>query len=198
MNNLNKIPRALAKFIFIPLNIRLAILAFRIRRFSFGFENANKMLEKLSKPYIIPILKKNGAIIGKGCDIERGISFHNCVTDDYSHLTIGNYCHIGKKCFIDLWGRVNIEDNVIISMKTTIITHQDMGLSNLRSIYPGIIADVNIKNNCYIGVNSTLLKGITINSNSIVAACSLVTKDVSSLTIVGGIPAKELKRIDGV
>jgi len=198
MKYLRNIPRWLAKYISIPINVRIAMFAFWMRAFFLGFDNANNMLQRLSKPCIIPILKRYGASIGEDCDIATGLIFHNCVTNDYSHLSVGNNCHIGKQCFFDLWGKVNIEDNVVISMKTTIITHQDMGLSNLKILYPGTIADVNIKNNCYIGVNSTLLKGITINSSSIIAACSLVIDNVPAFTIVGGIPAKELKKINGI
>ena len=190
------ISKGLAKYVCVPINVRLALFAFSIRHFSLGFVNANKFIERLSKPCIIPILRKYGATIGENCDIETGLIFHNC--SDYLNLLVGNNCHIGKNCLFDLRSMVIIENNVTISMKTTIITHQDLGNSDLISLYPESHKDVIIKENCYIGVNTTILKGVTINRSSIVAASSLVTKDVIAYTIVGGIPAKELKKINGI
>lgn len=83
-------------------------------------------------------------------------------------------------------------------MQTTIITHIDMSKSNLQAMYPSFSEDVIIKENCYIGVRVTILKGVTINSSSIIAACSLVNKDVASGVVYGGIPAKKINSLDGV
>ena len=49
--------------------------------------------------------------------------------------------------------------------------------------------------NVWIGMDATILKGVTIGENSIVAAGSLVTKDVEPNTIVGGNPAKTIKKL---
>ncbi|MBS1718394.1 MAG: acyltransferase [Armatimonadetes bacterium] len=52
---------------------------------------------------------------------------------------------------------------------------------------------INIHENCFIGYGSILMPGITIGPNSVVAAGSVVTKDVPPDTIVGGVPAKPIK-----
>jgi acetyltransferase-like isoleucine patch superfamily enzyme len=191
-----QISKGLTKYIFVPINVKLFLFSFSIRHFMFGFENSNKMLEQLSKPCLIPILKSYGATIGKDCDIETGLTFHNCY--DYSNLVIGDNCHIGKNCFFDLRGKIIIANNVVISMKTTIITHQDITKSKLSKLYPAIINNVLIDDNCYIGVNSTILKGVIIQENSIVGAGSVVINNILQNTIVGGIPAKEIKKIIGI
>ena len=49
--------------------------------------------------------------------------------------------------------------------------------------------------NVWIGSNSTILQGVTIGDNSIVAAGAVVTKDVPANTIVGGVPAQTIKQI---
>ena len=49
---------------------------------------------------------------------------------------------------------------------------------------------IKINDNCFIGSESTILAGVTIGPNSIVAAGSLVNRDVPANTIVGGVPAK--------
>ena len=192
----NKVQRGLSRYVFIPINVKLTIFIFDIRNFMFGFTNSNKMLERISKPSIIPILRRYGATIGEDCDIETGITFHNCI--DYSNLILGCNCHIGKNCFLDLKGKILIGNNVVISMKTTIITHMDLTQSRLSKLYPACIKDVIIYENCYIGASATILSGSIIHEFSIVAAGSLVTKDVLPYTLVGGVPAKIIKNINGI
>ncbi|MCZ2083871.1 MAG: sugar O-acetyltransferase, partial [Flavobacteriales bacterium] len=62
-----------------------------------------------------------------------------------------------------------------------------------HSLIPG---KIHIKKNAWIGANVTILQGVTIGENSVVAAGAVVSKDVPDNTIVGGIPAKILKKIN--
>jgi len=48
----------------------------------------------------------------------------------------------------------------------------------------------------WIGSNSTILQGVTVGDNAIIAAGSVVTKDVPANTIVGGVPAKPIRQIE--
>jgi chloramphenicol O-acetyltransferase type B len=50
-----------------------------------------------------------------------------------------------------------------------------------------------IKKGAFIGMNSTIMPGITIGEGSVVAAGSVVTKDVEPFTVVGGVPAKKIR-----
>lgn len=59
-----------------------------------------------------------------------------------------------------------------------------------------ISAPVVIGNNVWIGSNATILPGVTIGDNAVVAAGAVVTKDVPVNTVVAGVPAKIMKRID--
>ena len=61
----------------------------------------------------------------------------------------------------------------------------------MGTVYQPIV----IKRNAWIGAAATILPGITIGENAIVAAGSVVTKDVPSNTIVAGVPAKHVKNI---
>ena len=60
---------------------------------------------------------------------------------------------------------------------------------------PGFERDkpVKIKDNVWVGMNVTILKGVTIGRNSIIGACSVVTKDIPENTMAFGVPAKKIK-----
>ena len=55
---------------------------------------------------------------------------------------------------------------------------------------------ITIGNDVWIGGNSTILPGVTIGDGAVVAAGAVVTKDVEPNTIVGGVPAKVIKKIE--
>jgi acetyltransferase-like isoleucine patch superfamily enzyme len=52
-----------------------------------------------------------------------------------------------------------------------------------------------LKRNCWIGANSVILPGVTVGVNSVVAAGSVVTKDVPADTVVAGVPARVIKKV---
>ncbi len=188
--------RRFRKYTFIPLNVFLNMIIFLFREFFLGFENANNYLKRVSQTSIISILRMKGAKIGEGCNIQDGIVFHNC--KNYSRLTIGENCHIGKSCFLDLRDNIIIGDNVVIAMNCTIITHMDMNNSNLRKKFKADQAPVFIDNDVYVGTNSVILMGVTIKEKAIVGASSLVIKNIESKTMVVGNPTVKIKNINGV
>lgn len=173
------------------LQVSWNVNEFSIRKKLLGFENANAFLRRLDKNSMIPILKRNGSSIGLNCDIEAPLIFHNC--NDYSKLIIGNNCHIGKNCFFDLRDKVMIEDNVVVSMQTTFITHTDINKSDLHYLFPVTNAPVRVCKNSYIGASTTILQGVILAESCFLAAGSMVTKDVPSFAMVGGVPAKLIK-----
>ena len=175
------------------INLGFVIFIFILRFMLFGFKNANKMLESVSQPCIIPILRIFGAKIGENCDIGTGLVVHN--SNSYKNLSIGRNCHIGKNCFIDLRGKVEINNNVVISMKCTFITHIDMVKSKLKDLYPSKTENIIIGDNVYLGVDVCILKGVTVGKNSMIAAKSLVKSNIQPNTLSAGVPAKKLKSI---
>lgn len=188
--------RRFRKYTFIPLNVFLTMTIFLLREFFLGFENSNNYLKRVSQSSIIPILRMKGANIGPKCNIQSGITIHNC--RDYKRLTIGTNCHIGKNSFLDLRDTINIGNNVVIAMNNSLITHIDMNNSNLREIYRAAQAPLIIKDDAYLGTNCTVLMGVTIGEKAVIGANSLVKKDVLQKTIYAGVPAVKIRSIDGV
>ena len=169
------------------------VFRFWFRKSFIGFDAANQFLQRIDKISTHLILVNNGAKIGINCDIESGLVFHNC--RNYNNLIIGDNCHIGKNCFFDLKDKIEIGNNVVISMQCTFITHIHTGSSQLANSYPPESEPIVIHENCYLGVHTTILKSIILNESAFIAAGSIVTKDVAKKTMVGGIPAKPIKTI---
>jgi len=109
------------------------------------------------------------------------------------NLIIGKNVFINFDCvFLDLGGII-IEDNVLIAPKVSLLTEGHPICPQNRS---GLICKpIHLKKGSWIGANSTILAGVTIGINSIVAAGSVVNKDVADNSIVGGNPAKFIKKI---
>lgn len=188
--------RLFRKYTFIPVNVTITKVCFLLREFFLGFENANNYLKRVSQSSIIPILRMKGAKIGDRCNIQSGIVFHNC--QNYSKLIVGNNCHIGKCCFFDMRETITIGDNVVIGMKNTFITHIDMSNSILRNRFPATQKPLIVEDDVYIGANCNIIMGVTIQEKAFIAANSLINKNVKKLMMVGGVPGKEIKKIDGI
>ncbi len=167
----------------------------KLRRFLFGFENLNNRLQDLEKNIIIRVLNHFGANIDHNVEIES--PFYLNAKTNYSNLTIGQNTYIGKGVLIDLKGKVIIGDNTIISMQTSILSHTDLGSNcHLNKVYPVQHPGCTIGNHCYIGARAIVLPGIKINDYSVVAAGAVVTVDVPEYTVVGGVPAKVIKKLN--
>ena len=109
------------------------------------------------------------------------------------HITIGKNVFINFDCTFLGLGGITIEDDVLIGPKVSLITENHPLNPEERK---GLIGKpIVIKKNAWIGANATILPGVTIGENAIVAAGAVVSKDVPDNTIVGGIPAKFIKNV---
>ena len=115
------------------------------------------------------------------------------------YTNFGRFIQIGKNVFINHactfldMGGITIEDDVLIGPKVNLITEN-------HPIDPGdrkalVLSPVVVKRNAWIGASATILPGVTIGENSVVAAGAVVTSDVQPNTIVGGVPARIIKKI---
>ena len=151
----------------------------------------------LAPPWLaLKFLKHFGLEIGHGIDFHGRLNLHGTYALK-DKLHVGEWCHIGPNVTLDLSDKITIESQATISLNVQIITHMDVGYSPLREQhYPGVTAPVMIKKGAYIGAGASILMGVTIGENSIVAAGALVREDVPAYTVVAGIPAKPVKSIE--
>ncbi len=92
---------------------------------------------------------------------------------------------------------ITLGNNVHITREVLFVTH-DGGTLLFRDKYPSleITAPISVGNNVYIGVRSIILPGVKIGNRCIIAAGSIVSKDIPDNSVVGGSPAKFIKSID--
>lgn len=124
--------------------------------------------------------------------------------DDVRILTpficdFGNRVKFGKNVFINhsailsASGGIEFEDGVSVApgVRIATINHD---FNNRHTIYT--YGKVTIKKNAWIGMNVTICPGVTIGENSVIAAGAVVTKNVPSNVVAGGVPAKVIKELD--
>lgn len=161
------------------------------------FEVVNRTMflsQQLNNSTNIDQVRENlGKIIATSID-ETSTIFIPFYTNFGRHIFIGKNVFINHGCsFLDLGG-ITIEDDVLIGPQVNIITeNHPVDPKSRKSLE---LKSVTIKRNAWIGANATILPGVIIGENSIVAAGAVVTKDVPDNTIVGGVPAKLIKKIE--
>ncbi len=137
-------------------------------------------------------LKLLSEITGKQADESVGI-FTPFSINYGKNLVLGKNIFINANCsFLDLGG-ITIDDEVLIAPGVVISSEGHPIAANERRMLT--VAPVHIKRNAWIGANATILPGVTIGENTIVAAGAVVSKDVPDNVIVGGVPAKVIKEI---
>jgi acetyltransferase-like isoleucine patch superfamily enzyme len=129
--------------------------------------------------------------LGDRVTVARGVEFSS--ENPTALLKIGDDCIITFDSRIDFSGGITIGNNCVIS-KNTIIESHDHGMD--PKSHPEY-KTLDIGNNVWIGMNSIILSNVrNIGDNAIIAAGSIVTKKVPANCIVGGTPAKIIKRLD--
>lgn len=112
----------------------------------------------------------------------------------------GKNIHLGRDVFVNAGckfqdqGGIYLGDRVLVGQNVVLATlNHGMGPAHRGDLIP---APIRIGNDVWIGANATVLPGVTIGDGAVVAAGAVVTRDVEPLTVVGGVPARPLKRIE--
>jgi acetyltransferase-like isoleucine patch superfamily enzyme len=165
--------------------------AFQLREASFATKKLLVQLNNSSDPAEIRDLLSQIT----GSKIDKSVAVFTPLYINYGkHTKIGKNVFINFDCvFLDLGG-ITIEDNVLIAPKVSLLSEGHPVSPNERqSLVPG---HIHIKRNAWIGAGATILPGVTIGENAVVAAGAVVSKDVPANTVVGGVPAKTIKTIE--
>jgi acetyltransferase-like isoleucine patch superfamily enzyme len=133
-----------------------------------------------------------GRLTGKKVD-ESFRLFPPFYTDFGKNITIGRDVFINSGCHFQDQGGITIGDGSLIGHNVVLATinHDLTPLNNRENHYAPIV----IEEHVWIGSNATILPGVTIGRWAVVAAGAVVTKDVEEYTVVGGVPAKEIRKV---
>ncbi|HIJ02604.1 TPA: acetyltransferase [Candidatus Woesearchaeota archaeon] len=144
---------------------------------------------KIYKKIRYLLLKKVFKYCGKNINIEN-----NAYIGNGSGIRIGNNSGIGERC--QLYGKINIGSDVMMAPDVIILTrNHNIKRKDIPMRLQGMDEEkqVTIEDDVWIGTRAIIMPGVTIRRGSVIAAGSIVTKDVEAYTIVAGIPAKVIK-----
>jgi UDP-2-acetamido-3-amino-2,3-dideoxy-glucuronate N-acetyltransferase len=140
-----------------------------------------------------------GVIIGKNVQLGKGITVWNYVViGDHTKIgdgtRVGSFCDIGKDVIIGK--NCTVEAHVTISngceLGDNVFVGPNSSLLNDKFPYSKCLTPTIIKDNVIVGGCVTILPNVTVNENSVIAAGSVVTKDVPAGTVAKGAPAETM------
>jgi len=143
----------------------------------------------------------NGIELGSNTIVMHGAVLHVYNFRDMPHsgIKIGKDSLVGEYSVIRGQGGVEIGDRVYTSPFTQIIAvNHVFDDPNRPFVDQGITAEgIIIEDDVWLGAGAVITDGVRVGKGSVVAAGAVVTKDVPPHTVVGGVPAKPIKTIDG-
>lgn len=178
-----------------------------------------KIIEKVSKPYYKVSKTISSQIIsGKNRSKVNSIKFlyrklinfilerlaYNCPFNSlrirfhkWRGVNIGKNVMIGFQVTLDhsYPEYITIEDNVSLAGNNYVLSHSNP-YPHFKNVLESFVAPVIIKEGAWIGIGAMILPNVTIGKNSVIAAGSVVTKNIPDCVIAGGMPAKPLKEIN--
>ncbi|NFG60836.1 MULTISPECIES: acyltransferase [unclassified Clostridium] len=143
------------------------------------------LIANFAIPYRRILAKKLFKSCGENFIAEENVRFN--VPDN---IEFGDDVFINRGTFIDSKGGIKVGNFVGIGEGVTILTHSHKEDNHSFREYSEVV----IEDYAKIYSNSTILPGVKIKTKGIVAACSLVNKDVGENVLVAGVPAKEFRK----
>ena len=115
-------------------------------------------------------------------------------SDHGLNIRVGRNVFINQACMLNDIGGIEIGDDVMIGPRVSLLTagHPLDPSRRRRQIVAAAIA---IERNVWLGAGATVLQGVTVGSDAVVAAGAVVTRDVPPRTLVAGMPAQVLREI---
>lgn len=158
-------------------------------------QEALRITDKLNNAYRTPeeIRELFSELTGKPVDASFGL-FPPFYTDCGKNITVGKNVFINSGCRFQDQGSITIGDGALIGHNAVLTTlNHDFSPEKRSSMHP---APVVIGKNVWLGASVTVVPGVTIGDNAIIAAGAVVTKDVPAGTIAAGVPAKVIRELD--
>ena len=158
-------------------------------------QEALRLTMELNSRYHTPeeIRELFSQIIGKPVDGSFNMfpPFH---TDCGKNITVGKRVFINACCCFQDQGGITIGDGCLIGHHVVLATiNHGFPPGARRDNYP---SPITIGKNVWIGSNSTILPGVSVGDGAIIAAGAVVTKDVPPNVVVGGVPARIIKKVE--
>ncbi len=158
-------------------------------------------IEKLIRWSIHPkfrakLLTLFGAKIGFNVRIYE-VQFIN-LSNGFKNLHIADHVHIGAGCIIDLQGSVYIGERSTISPRVVLLSHQNPGetqKNKLANLYRPKTGATVIGKDCWIGANSVIISGISIQDFVAIGAGSVVNKNIEKSHLAAGNPVRIIKKL---
>lgn len=157
-------------------------------------KRARKITAEMNNGYKAPeeIRALFSELIGQ--EVDEGFGLFPPFNADYGqNIKIGKRVFINSGCCFQDQGGIEIGDDVLIGQQVVIATlNHDLDPKKRASMLP---APVKIGARVWIGAHATILAGVTIGDNSVIAASAVVTKDVPANVVVAGVPARVIKHL---
>ena len=158
-------------------------------------DEARRVTFRLNTAYHTPdeVRALFSELFGKEADPTLRV-FPPFYTDFGKNITIGRHVFINACCHFQDHGGVTLGDGCQIGHNVVFATlNHGIAPGDRVHTYP---APIVLGKNVWVGSNATILQGVTVGDNAIIAAGAVVTKDVPADTIVGGVPAKVIRGIN--
>lgn len=148
-------------------------------------------------------LSKRGIIFGDRCTVGRFATIRptNVLLGEAGEgLKLGDHSNIGAYSYIGCSGYIEIGANVMMGPRVNLMAeNHNFERTDMPMKEQGVTRSfIKIEDDVWLGVGSSVLAGVTVGKGSIVAAGAIVTKDVPPYSVVGGVPAKVIKKRDPV
>lgn len=144
-----------------------------------------------------PYLRLLGARVGRGT-IVHDVRFFNLYRRGLAGFSVGDECFLGDETLFDLAEEIHIERQVSLAERVIVLTHLNVGYRDhpLQRHFPPRAAGVRVRAGSFVGAGALLLPGVCIGPRAFVAAGSVVTRDVPADTLVAGVPARPVRRLE--
>lgn len=131
-------------------------------------------------------------LTGSELDENFGL-FPPIYTDFGKNIKIGKGVFINSGCCFQDQGGIELGDGCMICHQVVIATlNHDLAPEKRMNMIP---AKVTLGKNVWVGAHATILPGVTIGDNAVIAAGAVVTKDIPANSVAAGVPARVIKRV---